>query len=81
MGSLAMAQLGRGLSMYRGKGILKRDYRKIFNPGHTAKQRGWGLGLSLVRRIIEDYHQGKIKVLDSKVGRGTTMQIILKLAE
>ena len=64
-----------------GKGISKNNYKKIFAPGYTTKKRGWGLGLSLVRRIIEDYHKGKIKVLDSKIGKGTTMQITLKLAE
>lgn len=64
-----------------GKGISKNNYKKIFNPGYTTKKRGWGLGLSLVRRIIEDYHKGRIKVLDSKLGKGTTMQITLKLAE
>ncbi len=64
-----------------GKGISKNNYKKIFNPGYTTKKRGWGLGLSLVRRIIEDYHKGKVKVLDSKIGKGTTMQIILKLAK
>lgn len=64
-----------------GKGISKNNYKKIFDPGFTTKKRGWGLGLSLVRRIIEDYHKGKVKVLDSKLGKGTTMQIILKLAE
>lgn len=64
-----------------GKGIPKSNYRKIFDPGHTSKKRGWGLGLSLARRIIEDYHQGKIRVLESKIRKGTTMQIILKIAE
>ena len=64
-----------------GKGIPKGNYKKIFDPGHTSKKRGWGLGLSLARRIIEDYHQGKIKVLESKMRKGTTMQIILKSAE
>jgi len=64
-----------------GKGIAKSNYKKIFDPGHTSKKRGWGLGLSLARRIIEDYHQGKIRVLESKIRKGTTMQIILKLAE
>lgn len=64
-----------------GRGIAKGNYKKIFDPGHTSKKRGWGLGLSLARRIIEDYHQGKIRVLESKIRKGTTMQIILKLAE
>ena len=63
-----------------GKGIVKQNFRKIFEPGHTSKQRGWGLGLSLARRIIEDYHNGRIKVLQSDIGKGTTMQISLKHA-
>jgi hypothetical protein len=62
-----------------GKGIPKTKFSKIFDPGYTSKKRGWGLGLSLAKRIIEDYHQGKIKVLHSEVGKGTTMQISLKL--
>lgn len=61
-----------------GKGISKQNFRKVFEPGHTSKQRGWGLGLSLARRIIEDYHNGKIKVLQSEIDKGTTMQISLK---
>lgn len=61
-----------------GKGITKQNFRKIFEPGHTSKQRGWGLGLSLARRIIEDYHNGKIKVLQSEIGKGSTMQISIK---
>jgi hypothetical protein len=62
-----------------GKGIPKTKFSKIFDPGYTSKKRGWGLGLSLAKRIIEDYHQGKIKVLHSEVDKGTTMQISLKL--
>lgn len=62
-----------------GKGISKKQFSKIFEPGYTSKKRGWGLGLSLAKRIIEDYHQGKIKVLHSEIGKGTTMQISLKL--
>ena len=61
-----------------GKGISKQNFKKIFEPGYTSKQRGWGLGLSLARRIIEDYHDGKIKVLNSEIGKGSTMQISLK---
>ncbi len=63
-----------------GKGILKKDFNTIFEPGHTTKKRGWGLGLSLVKRIVEDFHDGKIKVLHSEIDKGTTMQIMLKLA-
>ncbi len=62
-----------------GKGIQKQKFSKIFEPGYTTKKRGWGLGLSLAKRIIEDYHQGKIKVLHSEIDKGTTMQISLKL--
>lgn len=61
-----------------GKGISKRDYSTIFKPGYTTKKRGWGLGLSLAKRIIEDYHNGTIKVLKSN-SKGTTMEIALKL--
>ncbi|RIA08442.1 histidine kinase/DNA gyrase B/HSP90-like ATPase [Flavobacteriaceae bacterium MAR_2010_72] len=62
-----------------GKGIAKPLFLKIFEPGYTSKRRGWGLGLSLAKRIIEDYHNGKIKVLQSEIGKGTTMQVALKL--
>jgi len=64
-----------------GKGIAKQDFKKIFEPGFTSRKRGWGLGLSLAKRIIEDYHDGKIKVLQSTIGKGTTMQIALKKAD
>ena len=60
-----------------GSGIAKSDFQSIFNPGVTSKKRGWGLGLSLVKRIIEEYHNGKIKVLSSDK-LGTVMQISLK---
>ena len=62
-----------------GKGISKHQFTKLFEPGYTTKKRGWGLGLSLAKRIIEDYHDGKIKVLHSEVGKGTTIQITLKV--
>ncbi|WP_435578403.1 sensor histidine kinase [Gilvibacter sp.] len=61
-----------------GKGIPKRDFKKIFTPGFTTKKRGWGLGLSLAKRIIEEYHEGNIKVLKSTLNVGTTMEIQLK---
>lgn len=61
-----------------GKGIKKTDFSKIFTPGYTTKKRGWGLGLSLVKRIIVNYHKGKIFVKESKVGKGTTFRIELK---
>ena len=64
-----------------GKGIAKQHFKKVFEPGHTTKKRGWGLGLSLARRIIEDYHDGKIKVLQSVIGQGTIIQIALKKAK
>ncbi|MAU15226.1 MAG: two-component sensor histidine kinase [Muricauda sp.] len=63
-----------------GHGIPKSDFQNIFNPGVTSKQRGWGLGLSLVKRIIEEYHKGKIKVFSSSK-EGTIMQISLKAIE
>ena len=61
-----------------GKGIPKSNWKRIFTPGFTTKTRGWGLGLSLARRIVEDYHHGKIAVTKSEVGRGTTFRITLK---
>ncbi|WP_417352545.1 sensor histidine kinase [Flavobacterium alkalisoli] len=57
-----------------GKGIPKNQYKKVFEPGFTTKKRGWGLGLSLTKRIVEEYHKGKIKVKHSEIGVGTTMQ-------
>lgn len=60
-----------------GRGIPKSKHKTIFNPGHTSKERGWGLGLSLAKRIIENYHKGKIFVLNSEVDKGTTFKIIL----
>lgn len=59
-----------------GKGIPKNQFRKVFEPGFTTKKRGWGLGLSLTKRIVEDYHKGKIRVLHSEIGKGTTMQVV-----
>lgn len=61
-----------------GKGIPKSTYRKIFNPGFTTKSRGWGLGLSLAKRIIAEYHNGKIFVRYSEVGKGSCIRIIMK---
>jgi signal transduction histidine kinase len=61
-----------------GKGIERRKFRTIFQPGYTSKQRGWGLGLSLAKRIIEDYHLGKLFVKQSQLGVGTTFRIVLK---
>lgn len=59
-----------------GYGIPKKEFQRIFETGFTTKKRGWGLGLSLTRRIVEEYHKGSIKVLHSEIGKGTTMQII-----
>ena len=61
-----------------GKGIEKNKFKKVFEPGYTSKKRGWGLGLSLAKRIIENYHNGKIRVLHSQIDKGTTFQIVLK---
>ena len=61
-----------------GKGISRNLQQKIFSPGFTTKKRGWGLGLSLAKRIIEDYHNGKISVLKSELKKGTTFLIVLK---
>ena len=61
-----------------GKGIARKNFKTVFNPGYTTKKRGWGLGLTLAKRIIEDYHAGRIYVKDSEVGKGTTFRIELK---
>ena len=63
-----------------GKGIPKSKWKRIFEPGYTTKTRGWGLGLSLSRRIVEDYHDGSIAVTESEIGRGTTLRVTLKRA-
>ena len=64
-----------------GKGMSKKLFKNIFEAGYTTKKRGWGLGLSLAKRIIEDYHSGKIKVLESKINEGTTFEIRLNRFE
>lgn len=61
-----------------GNGIQKNQFKTIFEPGFTTKKRGWGLGLSLTKRIVEEYHKGSIKVLHSEIGKGTTMQVSFK---
>ena len=61
-----------------GKGIAKNSFKSIFEPGYTTKKRGWGLGLSLAKRIVEEYHKGKIFVKQSELGKGTTFRIELK---
>lgn len=64
-----------------GKGIGLKNKNRVFTPGYTTKKRGWGLGLSLVKRIVEEYHKGKIYVLSSHVGVGTTFRIELSRVE
>ena len=64
-----------------GNGIPKNHFKSVFEPGFTTKKRGWGLGLSLTKRIVEEYHKGTIKVLHSEIGKGTTMQIRFKVTE
>ncbi|MBC7642069.1 MAG: HAMP domain-containing histidine kinase [Flavobacterium sp.] len=61
-----------------GKGIAKNQFKRIFEPGFTTKKRGWGLGLSLTKRIVEEYHKGKIKVLNSEINKGTTIVVSFK---
>ena len=60
-----------------GKGMSKKLFKQIFKPGFTTKKRGWGLGLSLSKRIVEDYHKGKIFVQKSELGKGTAFEILL----
>jgi signal transduction histidine kinase len=62
-----------------GKGIPKNQFNKVFEPGFTTKKRGWGLGLSLTKRIVQEYHKGRIKVAQSELGKGTTMQLTFKI--
>lgn len=64
-----------------GKGIARKNFKNVFNPGFTTKKRGWGLGLTLVKRIIEEYHGGKIFVKESEPGKGTTFRIEIPLAK
>ena len=61
-----------------GRGIPKNKFRTIFDPGYTTKKRGWGLGLSLSKRIIEEYHHGRIYVKSSDAEKGTVFRIELK---
>ena len=61
-----------------GKGIPKNQFNSVFEPGFTTKKRGWGLGLSLTKRIVQEYHKGRIKVAHSEIGKGTTMQMSFK---
>jgi len=64
-----------------GKGLTKSQFKSVFEPGYTTKKRGWGLGLSLAKRIVEDFHDGKIKVVKSQIDKGTIMQIALKTVQ
>jgi signal transduction histidine kinase len=63
-----------------GKGISKKHITRVFEPGFSTKKRGWGLGLTLAKRIIENYHKGKIFVKQSEPGKGTTFRIIMNHA-
>ena len=63
-----------------GKGIPKKDFKRVFEPGFTTKKRGWGLGLSLTKRIVEEYHDGNVKVLSSEIGKGTCIQMSFKIS-
>jgi signal transduction histidine kinase len=58
-----------------GKGIYSNEFKTVFKPGYTTKKRGWGLGLTLAKRIIQQYHKGKLFVKSSVIGRGTVMRI------
>ncbi len=81
--TLSLKEDGRNIHLDitdTGKGITKRRWDTIFQPGYTTKQRGWGLGLSLSKRIIEDYHRGKLFVQSSQIGGGTTFRIVLEKA-
>jgi hypothetical protein len=60
-----------------GKGIDRRDWKNVFRPGFSTKKRGWGLGLSLAKRIVEDYHGGSLSLVSSRPGQGTTFRIEL----
>jgi signal transduction histidine kinase len=62
-----------------GKGMTARQQKAVFQPGFTTKKRGWGLGLSLVKRIVEEYHKGKVGVFKTELGKGTTFRITLNL--
>ena len=61
-----------------GKGIARKNFKTVFHPGYTTKKRGWGLGLALVKRIVEEYHDGKIYVKESELGKGTTFRMELE---
>ncbi len=76
--SIKITQEDKNVCIYisdTGKGIEKSKFKTIFEPGFSTKKRGWGLGLSLVKRIVEDFHKGKVKVLRSEIGKGTTFLV------
>ena len=78
--SFALSPSGEGTTIDvtdTGKGIDPKYHKEVFRPGYSTKKRGWGLGLSLSQRIIEDYHKGKLYVKQSAVGSGTTFRIRL----
>ena len=64
-----------------GCGIPLTRKNDVFKPGYSNKERGWGLGLSLTKRIVEEYHKGTVKVLNSEIGKGTTIQVSFKVPE
>jgi len=77
---IAMSQNSKGWHIDitdTGKGIPKNSFKTVFEPGYTTKKRGWGLGLSLTKRIVEEYHMGKISVLESEIEQGTTFRIVM----
>jgi len=79
---LSLDRAPDGKSIYldikdNGKGINTGDKKNVFKPGFSTKTRGWGLGLSLAKRIVEDYHGGKLFVKDSRIGEGTTFRLIM----
>lgn len=63
-----------------GKGIARKNFKTVFRPGYTTKERGWGLGLALVKRIVEEYHGGRVYVKESELGKGTTFRVELRLS-
>lgn len=82
--SIQIKEAGRNVRIEisdTGKGLTRNQFKAIFRPGYTTKQRGWGLGLSLAQRIVEDYHRGKIYVFRSEVGQGTTFRILIPISQ
>ncbi len=78
--TIVLSQTDKNISIEisdTGKGIPKRNFKKVFRPGFSTKKHGWGLGLSLAQRIINDYHKGKIFVKSSQINKGTTFKILL----